>query len=62
MKKTYLSPLCDILQMDGADDLLMASNPAYEMETPDTDIYDPDHQPGQSMYDWEDDEEDDWGY
>lgn len=62
MKKTYLSPLCDILQMDGADILLTASKPATAMEMPDTDIYDPDHQPGSSTYDWENDEEDDWGF
>lgn len=61
MKKKYLSPLCGILQMDGADDLLIASTPATAMEQPDADIYDPDHKPGNSNYDWEDDEDDDWG-
>ena len=47
--------------MDGADDLLIASTPATAMEQPDADIYDPDHKPGNSNYDWEDDEDDDWG-
>ena len=38
MKKTYLTPQTDIMQIDGTDQLLTASNPATEMAIPFTGI------------------------
>ena len=64
MKKNYLSPLCSTIQIEGADDLLIASNPATTMEKPDEEFYDDTDpmKPPHPKYDDEDDDEDDWGY
>ena len=60
MKKTYLSPLCSIFQIEGADNLLVASNPATAMETPDTGIYD--NTDPWNVPNTDGDEDDDWGF
>ena len=56
MKNTYLPPLCEVCQMNDADDLLVVSNPATEMEKPDKGIKDT------GLWDDPDTEDDDWGY
>ena len=57
MKKTYISPQCEVCPMDGAADLLVASNPATEMENPSFDIV----QGGSGIWDDPDTEDDNWG-
>ncbi|MBR2237385.1 MAG: hypothetical protein IJ887_05860 [Prevotella sp.] len=57
MKKTYLPPLCEVCQMNDADDLLVVSNPATEMELPDKGI-----NKDTDLWDDPDTEDDDWGY
>ena len=57
MKKTYLPPLCEVCQMNDADDLLVVSNPATEMELPDKGI-----NKDTDLWDDPDTEDDDWGF
>lgn len=63
MKKTYISPLCEICQTDCAGDLLTASI-ATKMELPDDGIWDNPDTPGKTIDPWNDPntEEDDWGF
>jgi hypothetical protein len=57
MKKTYISPFCEVCQMDVPGELLAASDPATEMVTPTTGINN-----NTDSYDNPDTDDDDWGY
>lgn len=59
MKKTYISPQCEVCQMDGACDLLMSSDPAYGMADPGTGI---NQGGGSSIWDDPATDDDNWGY
>ncbi len=56
MKKTYISPFCEVCQMDAPGELLAASDPAYGMEEPGNGINN-----GSGSWNNPDTEDDDWG-